>query len=383
MAAVDIPESQATVTVKIVDNGSRITGPMSFFMEPPLLDDLQSRQKIFAPAFVFLVEHEDERAGKTRRVVFDLGIRKNPAEYPPAVLAYHEAFEMVPGDKEVFDVLRSGGVDLDTVEAVIWSHHHMDHTGNPSGFPPATDLVVGPGFRETLLPAYPEREDAMIGQRDLRGRALRQLDFGEDSGGLLIGGYRAIDYFGDGSFYLLEAPGHSIDHIMGLARTGASPSRFILMGADIGTHAAQWRPSPHVPLPAELAPSPLGPASALNVRFDVCPGHLFADHVHPSSSSSTTSSSGSGETKNSPFARIRPGHPHDVVRAQRSLDMMMPFDADESIFVVAAHDFTLLPVVECFPEVANGWFEKGWKDKGRWAFLEGFAGIVEGKASLR
>lgn len=162
---------------------------------------------------------------------------------------------------------------------------------------------------------------------------------------------------------------------MGLARTGASPSRFILMGADIGTHASQWRPSPHVPLPAELAPSPLGPASALNLRFDVCPGHLFADHVHPSSSSD--------EANNSPFARIRPGHPHDVVRAQRSLDMMMSFDADENIFVVAAHDFTLLPVVECFPGAANGWFEKGWKEKGRWTFLEGFAGIVEDRAGSR
>lgn len=130
MAAVDIPESQATVTVRIVDNGSRITGPMSFFMDPPLLDDLQRRRKVFAPAFVFLVEHEhkDESAagsGRTRRVVFDLGIRKDPAEYPPAVLAYHEAFEMVPGDKEVFDVLRHGGVDLDTVEAVIWRCVHI------------------------------------------------------------------------------------------------------------------------------------------------------------------------------------------------------------------------------------------------------------------
>ena len=117
MAAIDIPEGQTPVDVSIIDNGGRITGPMSFFMDPPLLDDLQSRKKMFAPAFVFLVEHET--SGK--KIVFDLGIRKSSEEYPPAVLAYHQAFELIPG-QEVFEVLQSGGVDLNTVEAVIWRY---------------------------------------------------------------------------------------------------------------------------------------------------------------------------------------------------------------------------------------------------------------------
>lgn len=89
------------------------------------------------------------------------------------------------------------------------SHHHIDHIGNPSGFLPTTDLVVGPGFRETELPGYPENPKAKILQADYDGRKLRQIDFDSESKGLKIGGFRAVDWFEDGSFYLLETTGVS------------------------------------------------------------------------------------------------------------------------------------------------------------------------------
>ncbi|CAG9953496.1 unnamed protein product [Clonostachys rosea f. rosea IK726] len=44
IASVDIPEGDKAVTVKVIDNGARITGPLSFFMDPPVLDNMQSRQ---------------------------------------------------------------------------------------------------------------------------------------------------------------------------------------------------------------------------------------------------------------------------------------------------------------------------------------------------
>lgn len=87
------------------------------------------------------------------------------------------------------------------------SHHHIDHVGDPSVFPATTDLIKGPGFKETELPGYPENEDAKILGSDYTGRHLRQLDFDAESLGLVIGGFGAIDYFGDSSFYLLATPG--------------------------------------------------------------------------------------------------------------------------------------------------------------------------------
>ncbi len=114
MVSVNIPEDNALVKVKIIDNGARIKGPLSFFVDPPLLDHLEHID-MGAPAYVFLVEHE----GLARRVIFDLGIRKDLDEYAPFVKAYHKAFQ-IQGGEEVFDLLRDGGIDLNTIEAVIW-----------------------------------------------------------------------------------------------------------------------------------------------------------------------------------------------------------------------------------------------------------------------
>lgn len=140
------------------------------------------------------------------------------------------------------------------------------------------------------------------------------------------------------------------------------------MGADIGHHASQWRPSEFLKLPTELSPSPLGLSSRLNIRLNVCPGELFTEHVHPEHSDSA------------PFLRIAPGHPYDVDLARKALKSMELFDADERILVITAHDYTLLPVLKFWPETANGWHEARWKEDGLWRFLRDFAKHVNDKA---
>lgn len=75
-----------------------------------------------------------------------------------------------------------------------------------SKFGPQTALVVGPGFKKALLPGYPAQEDAVILQSDVEGRPLREIDF---SNAPLIGRFHVFDYFGDGSLYVLDAPGVS------------------------------------------------------------------------------------------------------------------------------------------------------------------------------
>ena len=51
---------------------------------------------------------------------------------------------------------------------MLRSHWHWDHTGDPSRFPPSTELVVGPGFKDAFLPAYPEGQNSPIRQVDIR-----------------------------------------------------------------------------------------------------------------------------------------------------------------------------------------------------------------------
>lgn len=115
MVSIDAPDGQSTVKVSVIDTGARISGPMNFFVEPPLLE--QENGDLSAPAFVFLVEHEKS----DRRILFDLGIRKKHEEYAPAVRAYHAAFEVEAGE-EVFDILPRHGVDLNAIEAIVWRY---------------------------------------------------------------------------------------------------------------------------------------------------------------------------------------------------------------------------------------------------------------------
>lgn len=53
---------------------------------------------------------------------------------------------------------------------------------------------------------------------NFRGRPTREIEFESDGEGLNIGGFAAFDYFGDGSFYLLDAPGVSFQLFPKFAR---------------------------------------------------------------------------------------------------------------------------------------------------------------------
>ena len=154
--------------------------------------------------------------------------------------------------KSVLDVDKS---DLNIrsldVEAVMWSHNHFDHIRDISQFPQTTELAVGPGVRAASWPGWPQREDAIVLDSDAENRVVREVYF--DASRLKIGGFNAYDFFGDGSFYLLDAPGHAIEHLCALARTTVNngESSFVFMGADAWHHPGLLRPSEHLPLPPE------------------------------------------------------------------------------------------------------------------------------------
>lgn len=55
------------------------------------------------------------------------------------------------------------------------------------------------------MPGFPVKEDSTIRESDYKGREVREIEL--DNAGLHLGHFRAMDYFGDGSFYLLDSPG--------------------------------------------------------------------------------------------------------------------------------------------------------------------------------
>jgi glyoxylase-like metal-dependent hydrolase (beta-lactamase superfamily II) len=85
------------------------------------------------------------------------------------------------------------------------SHPHFDHVGNISTFPPTTALVLGPGAQAHVRPGYPINEQASGPESDFLGREVVDINFTEDTPEIF--GMKSFDYFGDGSFFLIDAPG--------------------------------------------------------------------------------------------------------------------------------------------------------------------------------
>lgn len=102
-----------------------------------------------------------------------------------------------------------------------------------SRFPGSTDLVVGPGFKDAFGEGWPKVEGSGVRGDDWEGRELREVAFDD---GLKIGRLRAVDWFGDGSFYLLDTPGHAVGHVCGLARVKEGEGEaFVFMGGVSGS----------------------------------------------------------------------------------------------------------------------------------------------------
>ena len=154
---------------------------------------------------------------------------------------------------------------------------------------------------------------------DFEGRELREIDFQQPGGGFKIGRFNAFDYFGDGSFYLLDTPGHTIGHICGLARTSTNPDTFIFIGGDASHHGGEFRPTQYLPIPKEIKPSPL------KRRTGICPGPFFQQtYVH--------------EAADRPFYHVTKNFAHDKAVADWTIDGLGEFDAQKIVLLLTAHD---------------------------------------------
>ncbi|KAJ6561874.1 hypothetical protein B0H19DRAFT_1375173 [Mycena capillaripes] len=130
--------------------------------------------------------------------------------------------------------------------------------GDMSRFPNATNLMIG---SETDTITFPENPNATLQASD-----LAESDFC---------GLKAIDYFGDGSFYLLNTPGvlHLPGHITALARV--TPTTFVQLAGETFHHAGQARPRPrfqtNFPCPAHLLE---------DVKASVSTDSFWSPHTH-------------------------------------------------------------------------------------------------------
>ena len=297
-----------------------------------------------------------------RHILFDLAVRRDWENYAPNVVSIIKKTTTCETEKNVSDILDDdkSGLEIGSkdIEAVIWSHSHFDHIGDPSAFPPSTDLVVGPGFKQAYWPGYPTNPESLLLDSDAEGRNFREIDIQKEGNGLKIGRFDAMDYFGDGSFYLLDAPGHAVGHMCGLARTTSSPDSFVFMGADACHHVGILRPTEYLPLPLNISPSPIE-----RLEAGGCPGALL-QQIQPEQSASK------------PFFTLTKTLFPSYDEALETVHKMEELDANAIVFVIIAHDVSLQEQIDFFPRTINDWMAKGMKPKTRWLFCKDFAGAI-------
>lgn len=117
----------------------------------------------------------------------------------------------------------------------------------------------------------------------------------------------AHDFFGDGSFYIVDAPGHLAGHVIGLAQT--NPDEWVIMGGDCCHSRSLLDGSRQVSLTG-------------------CPG---GTSLHK-----------------------------DTPTALESMEKLRTLDQDDTVFVALAHDATLEGKMPEYPQPLNGWQESAW-----------------------
>lgn len=112
---IPVPQGAATVKVHLINPVNFGPAQIHRFMSPPV-----PRLETFktSPSHSFYIEHPSGR-----KLVFDLGIRKDHQNYSKSIVDYLPTTNYnIQVSKNVSDILKKNGIDPGSIEAVIWSH---------------------------------------------------------------------------------------------------------------------------------------------------------------------------------------------------------------------------------------------------------------------
>jgi glyoxylase-like metal-dependent hydrolase (beta-lactamase superfamily II) len=210
-------------------------------------------------------------------------------------------------EEDPTDILSRGPVSPSSIHSVVFSHLHFDHIGDCTKFPDAA-MIAGPGSKAANGEGWPVNPKSPFSSALVQHPKYHELSF-EVEKWLPLGPFdRAYDFFGDGSFYLIDTPGHMPGHLGGLALTGLD--EWVFFGGDCCHHRSLLVGS----RPMSVTSGPMGRCFHSNPQV-------------------------AGET----------------------LEKIRTLEKLGKVFVALAHDSFLVGTMPLYPESLNGWSDKAWK----------------------
>lgn len=138
-----------------------------------------------------------------------------------------KTFRLMPG-QDVISRLTEKGFNVTEIDALVLSHSHFDHIGDMDSLPTKTRVVCGPGTLEAMRPGYPKNEQSEWWSKWFEEREFLELpstdikDIWNSATGSKLNSKNtdmkwqtlacydnALDWFGDGSFWIVDTPGVS------------------------------------------------------------------------------------------------------------------------------------------------------------------------------
>lgn len=216
-------EKRATNTVKVSAlNGGTFTLPLNLFIQ-----DAKDTDRSHVPSLSFLLVHQDKN-GQTSNSIFDLGLRRDVDGYIAPIRDHLHTRQPMNTLPDVRQSLEDGGVQPKDISQIIISHVHWDHTGTPADYPQA-QFWVGSGALDVLKNGL----GGHLGHQHFESNLFDGLQVNEfpavpssptasqaASGWQRTGDLWTLDVKGDGSVYVVDAPGHLPGHVNLLARLG-------------------------------------------------------------------------------------------------------------------------------------------------------------------
>lgn len=153
----------------------------------------------WSPVLAYLILHETQ-GPLLLDSGFDSSFARRPGGNFGGLARLVEFTRQAPGG-DTISLMRTLGVQPETLKMILLSHMHADHTAGLPELPPSIRLVAGPqaiaGYEKIWYAPYDHLEG---------WATIEALDFrGADAGGP----GPSIDLLGDGSLFAISTPGHT------------------------------------------------------------------------------------------------------------------------------------------------------------------------------